>query len=1072
MRGLPTNGNAASKRGRRLLAAAAVGLAGNWAAATTLTWDPSQLNGASLGGSGTWNTSTTANWYTGSADTQWTDTTGVNIAVFNTSAGTVTIPAGGVAAGALSFSIGGYILGGSSQGSLTLGGSTPSITMTSGTGNTTIATSIAGSSTATLTVIGVPSSAGTTTAGQLILTNANSFSGNWVAQSTGGAYGSDVLQLNDASSTTATPVIVGNLQIGSSGSTGNGVGVVAAAANQFSSSSVITFYNGGSSFQYFNMYANQNLAGMNGAGTNGEVQIGANTDGTNYGGVTLTLDGSGNYAYSGTIRNYDSGGSAGDVLSLIKAGTGTQTLSNNDVYSGGTTISGGTLVLSGANALPSAGTLKVVAGGTLNLADGTARTSNVGGLTLAGGTLDLDWNAGSADEIATPAAATASGTVAIVLNPTNTPTGTNLTLVSAASGLTSGGASYFLANNTNYTATLGASDTAVTVSGYTSGTALTNAYWYGGRVTGQLNAMALSTGSVSNWSSAATYTATGLVPGSGATVTFSTTAGASQESSIVLGANMSVKGIVFSDTTPVTIANDGYTLTVGSGLITANQTATINEPTIIAVTTTPSELAKAASGATLTLGSVTVTGTNDTNVGDATDNGTIAITGALTIPNNKFLVNGGTLNYSGTGGSVTTNNNYFAVADGAAATMNITGGGLSANTGSSQFFIGNTSTGALNVSGGTLAWTGSAFEIGGDVTYGSTSGNGTLTVSGSGIVQLAGTSSSPITFGYKGATGILNLNGGTLQTAGSFVKETGSGTINFNGGTLQASGNNSNWIQGVTSKVLGGGSIIDTQSYAVTIGQSLVNGGGTDGGLTKIGSGSLTLSTGNTYNGGTTIKAGTLQAANASALGTGSVDVKGTIAVGADSTHPGLLNTNNAGQASTWEAGADYAWKTDSATGMAGTNFDQINMTSLNVTGSHSSPFTIILSDLSAAGGTAGTAPSGLAAGDSWVLATTSTTAQINGSNVTSGALLTSGLSSDVFALSTSNFDNASGPVPPSAFSLDFVANGIGGDNLVLTYNATPEPGTGVLALGGTLPLLVGRRRRRRITAPKAGIIA
>jgi hypothetical protein len=135
-------------------------------------------------------------------------------------------------------------------------------------------------------------------------------------------------------------------------------------------------------------------------------------------------------------------------------------------------------------------------------------------------------------------------------------------------------------------------------------------------------------------------------------------------------------------------------------------------------------------------------------------------------------------------------------------------------------------------------------------------------------------------------------------------------------------------------------------------------------------------------------------------------------------------------------------------------------MTSLNVTASNSSPFTIILSDLSAAGGTVGTAPAGLAAGDSWILATTSTTAQINGSPVTPGAPLTSGLSSDVFALNTSSFASASGQVPPSAFSLDFVTSG-SGDNLVLTYNATPEPGTALLVLAGAAPLLAGRRRRR-----------
>ena len=69
-------------------------------AATTLTWDPNLSNGSSLGGSGVWDSNSNANWYTsGTGDNQWTDTTGVNIAAFTSSAGNVTIGASGVVAG-------------------------------------------------------------------------------------------------------------------------------------------------------------------------------------------------------------------------------------------------------------------------------------------------------------------------------------------------------------------------------------------------------------------------------------------------------------------------------------------------------------------------------------------------------------------------------------------------------------------------------------------------------------------------------------------------------------------------------------------------------------------------------------------------------------------------------------------------------------------------------------------------------------------------------------------------------------------------------------------------------------
>src|SRR5690606_4139870 len=60
-----------------------------------------------------------------------------------------------------------------------------------------------------------------------------------------------------------------------------------------------------------------------------------------------------------------------------------------------------------------------------------------------------------------------------------------------------------------------------------------------------------------------------------------------------------------------------------------------------------------------------------------------------------------------------------------------------------------------------------------------------------------------------------------------------------------------------------GGAVIDTNGRTVTIGQALehsdiVDDAATDGGLTKIGNGTLILSGANTYNGGTTIDGGAL----------------------------------------------------------------------------------------------------------------------------------------------------------------------------------------------------------------------
>ena len=75
----------------------------------------------------------------------------------------------------------------------------------------------------------------------------------------------------------------------------------------------------------------------------------------------------------------------------------------------------------------------------------------------------------------------------------------------------------------------------------------------------------------------------------------------------------------------------------------------------------------------------------------------------------------------------------------------------------------------------------------------------------------------------------------------------------------------------------------------------------------------------------------------------------------------------------------------------------------------------------------------------------------------------TSGGANPVFALDTSGFtiDGATGnSIPSSNFSLEFVGTG-SGDNLILDYSSAPEPGTIMLVLGGAVPMLMGRRRRK-----------
>jgi fibronectin-binding autotransporter adhesin len=143
------------------------------------------------------------------------------------------------------------------------------------------------------------------------------------------------------------------------------------SANAWSGQSVVTISNGGMASVF--SYVNSNDIKVGSLWGDGTVRIGA-------GGADRDLYVGGNDldgTFSGTIVN-DAGGSG----SVIKLGTGTQTLSGNNSYSGGTIVSAGTLVATVGNALSNTGTVTL---GDANSAANEAAVfidATAGGVTI------------------------------------------------------------------------------------------------------------------------------------------------------------------------------------------------------------------------------------------------------------------------------------------------------------------------------------------------------------------------------------------------------------------------------------------------------------------------------------------------------------------------------------------------------------------------------------------------------------------------------------------------------------------------------------------------------------------
>ena len=815
-------------------------------------WDVSPPNNSVVdGGTGTWSpagTGSPLSWTDsgGVSNTQWT---AGGTAIFAGTAGTVTV-VGAPSIGGLTFNTTGYVLSGG-----TLTGAAATNALTAGAGiSATVGSVLAGTNafakvgagTITLTADNTYTGATTVTAGTLAL------QGLYQSPSYAIASGA-VLELYRA---TATDYGVATTFSGAGTLRKTGVGyffwgpvatTFALGAGSLIDVQVGTFVAGS--------FANENWTGnlsslslasgtffqtseaavrvdaLNGAGT---VKSGYQTATYPNSGLTVGVNG-GSGTFSGVIQDYPAGGVTAAAKSLTKLGSGTQTLSGLNTYSGITAVSGGVLQLGVNSALPSGSVTTVAAGATLNVNGMTQSLPNVtsaGTVALgSGGNLTLTSGASSIGAI------TGSGTITV-------GTGATLTMTAA---LVNSGVNIVLAGGTLnlgvFTHSIGA--LSVTAASTLDFASAGNAQL----TTTSLNpAFALA---VTNWTLNVDHFYATAVTGAPA----QDTRNVAPLNNITLTGATAAQTAWLSATNEITTALPG---TYWDGPATNSTTVEGGNGTWDATTSNWTQSTGTPNG--LWAGG-TSTATFAGTAGTVTVSGTQSI-GGLTFNTSGYTLSGGTLlgaaatntltagaGISATVGSVLAGTNAFAKAGAGTVTLS----GI------------NTYTGATTVSGGTLILSSSNYigYAGGPINI---NNGATLQITQTGGAQRYDFGSQAYNFDATGGgtiAGVAGLNwvamgSWNFNTAGG-AKDTVSGLINLNGSNNIA-----------LNVALGSDPSTDLNFAAV-----IYNGAGA---LTKTGTGRATLNGANTYTSSTTVSGGVLQLGIDSALPSTSVT---TVAAGA-----------------------------------------------------------------------------------------------------------------------------------------------------------------------------------------------
>ena len=582
-------------------------------------------------------------------------------------------------------------------------------------------------------------------------------------------------------------------------------------------------------------------------------------------GGTINTNASTTLSYGGVINGSGS---------ISKTGSGTLSLSGSNTYTGNTTISAGTLTNTGtlsdstAVSVSSGATFDVDATDTVASIEGAGAIDIAGSQTLTAGDSN---NKTFSGVISGAGGFTKAGSGTLVLSGTNTYTGN--TTISAGTLAIQG-----QLESGNYDGTISNSGTLnvnsssnQTLAGVISGT---------GSLTKEGSGTLTLSGS-NTYSGSTTITA--------GTISASSSANLGATPGAADGDNIIFNGGTLNTTADFTLgSNKGITMT-GNGTINVNSSTTLTFDGII---TDSGNLTKSGAG-TLVLGgsnqndgAISINAgileiSNQYSLGTDTDGTTVAngatlkITDAVTIANEALILNG--TGVSNAGALQTTHSSGTVLLTGSTTlgsdtTINVGNGNLRFDqaiaSGSDSYdvtFTGNggeiRTAGGININSGsvTMSASGTLFSE----TANSYSGGTTI-------------SSGSLLYGANDAfgTGAITMTGGKFYTTDATAYNINE-NLNIQGSIILGNTGASNSTTFSGTNTLTGNASATIQS---SVSMAAIDDGSNSYNFSKLGSGTLTLTGSNGYDGTTTISAGTLTV-------TGTLDDNTAVTVSSGATY-------------------------------------------------------------------------------------------------------------------------------------------------------------------------------------------